>query len=51
LAGTRAIKCCIEVHTKDGFQGARWPDKFSAPPTGPLITLAAGDYKTLSNMA
>ncbi|MBB3453875.1 uncharacterized protein (TIGR02594 family) [Rhizobium sp. BK313] len=42
---------CIEVHTKTGFQGARWPDTFSAPPTGPLMTLAAGDYKTLTNEA
>jgi len=42
---------CIEVHSKVGFQGARWPDKFSAPPTGPLITLSAGDYKNLTKMA
>lgn len=51
LGGNQDNEVCIEVHTMAGMQGARWPDKFSAPPTGKLITLAAGDYKTLSNMA
>lgn len=51
LGGNQGNQVCIEVHTKDGFQGARWPDKFSAPPTGDLPTLNAAGYKTLTNMA
>jgi uncharacterized protein (TIGR02594 family) len=51
LGGNQGNTVCIEVHAKDGFQGARWPDRFSVAPTGQLITLASGDYKALTNEA
>lgn len=51
LGGNQGNEVSIEVHSKAGFQGARWPDAFSAPPTGVLPTLNATGYKTLTNMA
>lgn len=51
LGGNQGNSVCIEVHTKDGFLGARWPDTFGPAPNAPMPELTAAGYKALTNEA